>query len=158
VSDVLGLDLHDPSLREPAVVALADDGDDEVLGADPRLDVDGHANRAVVDAANGMGGGEVHGRLDATPVRDLQRPGELASSVQDRCPGRHRLGVQRLDSTGQHRGHAGAGDPLPGGRLGPVAPDRDVADGDARDVGDRVRRACLECADVESELAEARTA
>ena len=55
VSDVLGLDLHDPSLREPAVVALSDDRDDEVLRADARLDVHGHANRAVVDTAHGMG-------------------------------------------------------------------------------------------------------
>ena len=62
--------------------------------------------------------------------------------------------MQRLDRTRQHRGHAGAGDPSPSGRLGLVAPDRDVADGDARDVGDRIRRACLESADVEAELAE----
>ena len=155
-SDVLGLDLHDPSLREPAVVALADDGDDEVLRADARLGVHGHANRAVVDAADRMGGREVHGRLDAAPVGDLQRPGELARAVQDCRAGWNRLGVQRLDRTRQYGGDAGAGDPSSSGRVGLVAPDRDVADRDPRDVGDRIRRACFESSDVEAELAEAR--
>ena len=72
-TDIRGLDLDDASLGEPAVVALAHDGDDEVLRADARIGSDRHLDRAVVDAADGVRGREVDRRLDQSPLGDRQR-------------------------------------------------------------------------------------
>ena len=66
---VRGLDLDDASLGEPAVVALADDGDDEVFRADPRIGSDRDLDRAVVDASDGVRRGQVDRRLDSVPTR-----------------------------------------------------------------------------------------
>jgi hypothetical protein len=96
-ADVRGLHLDDATLRQPAVVALPDDGNDEVLRADARFRRDGDLNRSVVDAADGVGRREVDGGLDAPPFADLQRACELAGTVQDGRPCRNRLCMQRLD-------------------------------------------------------------
>jgi hypothetical protein len=66
--------------------------------------------------------------------------------------------VQRLDQAWKDGCHAGPSDAAPLGRLGLVAPNRDVPDRNAVHVGDRVRRPGLEAADAEPVLAEARTA
>ena len=53
---------------------------------------------------------------------------------------------------------AGTGDASACGRIGLVAPYRDVPDGHTGDIGDRVRRTRVEAADAESMLAEPRAA
>ena len=155
---VLCVDLHDAALRQPAVVALAHHGDDEILAPDPR--VGGHCGRdgAVVDAPHRVRGREVHGRLDAPPVGYHHRPGQLSCAVQHRHAGRHRLGMERLHGCRDDRGHARTRDSATVRRLRLVAPHRHVSDRDTRDVGDRIRCAGVETADPEAELAEPRPA
>ena len=68
--DVVGLDVHGVRIREPAVVALAHDRDDDrVPHALVRCDGDLHGS--VVDAADGVRGREVDGRLEHAPLGDL---------------------------------------------------------------------------------------
>ena len=148
------VDLDDAALREPAVVALAYDRDDEVLGPDTRLDLDRDGDRSVVHPAHRVRRREVDGRLDAAPVADLQRSGELTRPVEHGGPRGHGKRVQRLDRSGENGRHPGPGDAASLRRLGLVAPDRDVPDGHARHVGDRVRRAGVEAADAQPVLAE----
>ncbi len=140
-TDVGRLDLDDASLGEPAVVALAHDGDDEVLRADARIGCDRDLDRPVVHAADGVGGGEVHGRLDQAPLRDDHRARQLARAVQHGHARGHGCAVQRLDRRGKDGRDARACDAPSVRRLGLVAPDGDVADRDAVDVGDRIRSA-----------------
>lgn len=83
--------------------------------------------------------------------RCSSRSAERRSRLQTRsCQGRERQ-RRRHD-----RGHARARDPAPLGRIGLVAPDGDVADAYALDIGDRVARAGLELADHDAELARTR--
>ncbi len=98
-TDVGRLDLDDASLGEPAVVALTHDGDDEVLRADARIGSDGDLDRAVVDAADGVRGRQVHRRLDQSPLADHQRARELTRPVQHCRSGGDGRAEDRLDRT-----------------------------------------------------------
>ena len=144
---VLRLDLHRARVVEPAVVALADDRDHDVVGADGRIRLTRSRDGAVEDAADGHRRGEEDGRLDQPPFRDLEEAGQLACAVQRRRPGRHGTPEHGVARPGQDRGDAGAREAAADGRLGLVADDGDVADAHARDVGDRVRGTGLEVAD-----------
>ena len=104
---------------EPGVVALADDGDDDVDHAGGEEGVDD----GVVAATDGVGGGQHDRRLEDAPLAHLDRPGQLAGAVEHRHAGRHRPAEQRRHVVGHDRRHTGPGDAV---RL--VAPHRDVAD------------------------------
>ena len=132
---VCGLNMRDARIGEPAVVALADDGDHDVVCAD--AGVGGHRNLhgPLVDAADRVRRGEVDVRLEQSPLPDLVRAGQLAGAVQ------HRDARRGRQERGHDRGHAG--------HL-----DRDMADGHA-DVGDGVARPRLERADHDAVLARA---
>ena len=134
----------DARVAQPAVVALADDRDDHVVDADGRIGRDRNGDGAVHHAAHGMGRGEIDRRLEDSPFADLDRARQLAGAVEHSRAGRDGLLQEGLDRPRQDRGHARAGDR----RL--VAPDRDVADGDAGNVGDRVSRAGLQFADPQA--------
>ena len=149
------LDLHHARLAEPAVVALGDDRDDHVLHADRRVGGHRGGHGAVEHAPDGHRGGEVDRRLEHAPLGHLQRPGHLARAVEHGDARGQRLGVQRRGRGRHDRGHARARDAAPVGRLGLVAHHGDVADADARDVGDRARGPGLELADPQAERAQA---
>ena len=153
-SGVLRLDLHDGAVGEPAVVALRHDRDDDVLGPDGGIGGDRRGDGAVEDAPDGHRRGEVDRRLDQSPLGDRHAAGHLPRPVEHRRPGRDGLAKEPLGGSRQDRGHARARDPAPAGL---VAPDRDMADLHAGDVGDRVLRPRLERADPQPQLAQART-
>ena len=98
---------------------------------------DRRGDGAVEDAPDRHRRREVDRRLDQPPLRDRDEAGHLPRAVEHRRPGGHRLAEEPVGGPGQDRGHAGARDPA---AAGLVAPDRDVADPHAGDVGDRVRR------------------
>ena len=152
---VLGLHLHDARVVQPAVVALGDHGNHDVLDPDRRLSRHSRRDRPVEDPAHGHRRGEVDGRLDLAELHHLQRASQLAGAVQDRHARRHRLPPERLGRARGDRGHAGPRDAAPGGRVRLVANDGDVTHADAGDVRDRVRRAGLEPADADAVLARA---
>ena len=134
-----GLDLDDAGLAEPAVVALPHDRDDDVVHADARVGGDGRRDRAVVHAPDGHRRGQVDGRLEHPPLGDLERARQLARAVQDgRTPAGSGSPTSVAGSPGTTAVTPRAGDPAARGRLGLVAPDRDVADAHAGHVGDRV--------------------
>ena len=103
-------------------------------------------DRAVVDPPDGHRRRQVDRRLDRPPLRQRDVAGELAGAVEHRAAGRHRPAEQVR--AGRDRRHPGAR------HLRRVAPDGDVADPHAGDVGDRVRRPGLERADPQPELAQ----
>ena len=153
---VLRVDLHEAALREPAVVAFADDGNDEVLAPDLLVRADRDRDGAVVDPTNRVRGGEVDGRLDQAPLGDHHRPGQLRCAVQHRHAGGDGRGVERLHRCGHDGGHTRTRDSAPVRGLGLVAPHCDMPYGDAADVRDRIRRARLEAPDPQAEVAEPR--
>ena len=134
---------------QPAVVALADHRDHHVVDADGRIGCDRNGDCAIHHAANSMGRREIDRRLEDAPLADLDRARQLAGAVEDGCAGRDGLLQEGLDRSREDRGQARAGD----GRL--VAPDRDVANRDAGDIGDRVPRAGVELADPQAVVAQA---
>ena len=152
------LDLHDAALREPAVVALADDGDDEVLDADARVERDSRLDGAVVHPPDRVRRRQVDRRLEQSPLGDGDRPVSSPAPFSTAVPAG--TGAPKIvsDRRREDRGHARARDPAAFGRLRLVPPDRHVTDRDAGDIRDRVRRACLEPPDPETELAQARSA
>ena len=97
---------------------------------------------AVEDAPDGHRRRQVDRRLDHAPTRRTcsepvisPAPLSTATPAASGC-------ARRVVGRGRHdRGHARARDAAPGGRIGLVAHHGDVADADARDVGDRVRAA-----------------
>ena len=103
-------------------------------------------DRAVVDPPDGHRRRQVDGRLDRPPLRQRDVAGQLAGAVEHRAAGRHRTAEQVR--AGRDRRHPGAR------HLRRVAPDGDVADPHAGDVGDRVRRTGLERADPQPEIAQ----
>ena len=82
------LDVHDPRLAQPAVVAFAHARDDDVLG-DTDLGLRGHrdSNGAVVDAADRVGRRQVDGGVEQPPLANPVRAGQLAGAVEDRHAG-----------------------------------------------------------------------
>ena len=94
-----------------------------------------------------MCGRQVDGRLEDSPLADLDRAGQLTGAVQDRCSGGHGPLEEVGDRPREDCGDAGPGD-------GVLSPDRDVADPDARHVRDRVARPGLELADAQAVVAE----
>src|SRR5581483_2882234 len=120
-------------VAQPAVVALADHGDDDVVDTDSRVGCERDRDGAVVDATDGVRRREVDRCLEKPPLPDLERTRQLARTVQDR-----RAGGRRQEGR-DDGGHAGAFD-------------RHVPDGDA-DVADRVARARLEPADHDAVVA-----
>ena len=128
-----GCTCGDARVGEPAVVALADDGDHDVVDADARIGRDRDLDRAVVHAAHRVRRREVDRRLEQPPLANLVRAGQLAGAVQHRRA--RRCGQERRDDCG-HAGHF----------------DGDVADGHP-DVGDRVARPRLERADDDAVVA-----
>ena len=133
LGDVTGLHVRHARVGEPAVVALADDGDDDFVDTDPRVARHRDRDGAVVDPADRVRRGEVDRRLENPPLPDLQRARQLARAVEHGRSGRNR--ERRRDD---------------GGHSGPF--DRDVTDRDA-DVGDRVSRPGLECPNDDAVLA-----
>ena len=132
-ADVARLHVGHPRVREPAVVALADNGDHDVVDTDARVARHRHRDGAVVDAADRVGRGEVDRRLENPPLPDLERAGQLAGAVEHGRSGRG--GKRRRDDCG----HA-------------CSLDGHVTDCDP-DVGDRVPRPGLERADDDAVLA-----
>ena len=112
----------------------------------------GGRDGTVEDAADGHRRGEVDRRLDQAPLGDLEEPGQLAGAVQRGRTRRDRAGGTPMPVARHDRRDAGAGDSAPCRRRRLVAHDRDVADPNAGDVGDRVRGTGLELADPEAVL------
>src|SRR5256885_1357119 len=132
-ADVARLHVGHPRVREPAVIALADDRDHDVVDPDARIALHRHRDGAVVDPADRVGRREVDRRLEYPPLPDLERPGQLAGAVEHGRSSRD--GKRRRDDCR----HAG---PLDG-----HVTDRDP------DVGDRVPGPGLERADDDAVLA-----
>ena len=149
------LDLDRPAVAEPAVVALPHHRDDDVLRAHGGVGGDGRGDRTVEHAPDRHRGRQVDRRLDHAPLGQAHEAGQLARAVEHRAARGHGRGEQPVRRPGRDRGHAGPGDPA-AARL--VAPDRHVPHPHAADVGDRVRRAGVEGADAQPELAQAGTA
>ena len=118
----------DARVGEPAVVALADDRDHDLVGPDRRIGRDRRGDRAVEHAPDRHRRGQVDRRLDQPHSRDLEEARQLARAVQHRRSGRHRRAVDPVARPGQDRRHAGARDTAADGRLRLVADDGDVAD------------------------------
>ncbi len=111
---------HRARVGEIAVVALADDRQDDVVGAAP-----GGDDRRLKHGPDRMRPAEVDGGLHPSALVDLELRGELADAVDGRRRGRRRQ-LRRRDD-----GDAG---PLSAGCLR-------LADPDPGNVGDRVPRA-----------------
>src|SRR5262249_6116319 len=88
--DVGGLHVGHARVGEPAVVAFADHGDDHLLDAYPRIRGHRHRDSAVVDAPDGVRGGEIDRSFEQSPFADLERAGEFTSAVEERGAGRQR--------------------------------------------------------------------
>ena len=152
---VVGLDLNDAGIVQPAVVALGDHRDDDVLDPDRRLRGHGRRHGAVVDAADRHRRGEVDGCLEHSELHHLKGAGHLPGAVQDRDAGRHRLGPERLRHAGGDRGDTGSRDAPAGGRVRLVAANGHVAHAHPGHVRNRVTRAGVEHADADAVLARA---
>ena len=131
--DVARLHVRDPRVAQPAVVALPDDRDDDVVDAHSRIGGDRGHDGSVIDAPDGVRGGEVDRCVEQPPLPDLERPGQLACTVEHRRSRRHRQ-LRRHDC--RHARHL----------------DGDMADRDS-DVGDRVPGTGLELADQDPVVA-----
>ena len=118
---VCRLDLHRARVVQPAVVALADDRDHDVVDADRRVGLAGDRHGAVEDAADRHRRGEVDRRLDQAPLGDLEEAGQLPGAVQGGDPGRNRAAEDGRPGAGQDRRDARARDPAPRGRRRLVA-------------------------------------
>ena len=87
--------LHDARIVEPAVVALSDDRQDDVLDPDRAVRGDRGRDRSVEHAPDLHRRRQVDGRLEHAPFADRERPGQLAGAVQHRDPGGQRLPEER---------------------------------------------------------------
>src|SRR5262249_54884661 len=150
--DVLGRDVPTGGVVEKAVVALADDGEDDVLDvAVAGVVLDHPARRGVSDHADGPAVGEEDRRLGQAPLGDLRYPGDLVGAVEHERAGHDAIvegvvaGEDRRDP-GAHRADAG-------NELAAPVVEGDVPDLHAADVGDGVEAPGLIAADFGPELA-----
>ena len=125
---------HGARIRHLAVVALADDRDNDLAGPLP-----GGQDGRLEDRADGVRAAQVHRGLDRSALVDLELGGQLAGAV-DRRYARGR----------RQRGGATTVTPV----RSPLAGLR-VTDQDARDVGDRVAGTGLHQPDGAGHLAPA---
>ena len=88
---------------QPAVVALADDRDHDVVDADPGVGLAGDGHGTVEDASDGHRRGEIDRRLDQAPLGDLEEAGQLPGAVEGSDAGRHRAAERGRPGAGQDR-------------------------------------------------------
>ncbi len=135
VGDVLSGDVV-----EPGVVALAHDGDEDVvLRADARIVPDHPPHGAGGDGADAQGVRQEDRRLEQAPLEELRHTRHLARTVQDEAASDDAV-VEDVAAEGHHRGqarsHGAASTSDP--RTGLSFDERGVPHANSGDVRDRI--------------------
>ncbi len=147
---VLGGHLHPARIVEKAVVALGDDRDDHLIGADRRVLGDQKLAGGVVHAPQLHRRGQEHRGLGQTPLARSEKSRALPRPVEDGAARWH--GAPKQVAAQVDDGHAGPGYATAGGRWPLVAPHGGVTDAHAGHVDYRSSRATGQNADPDPEL------
>jgi acetoin utilization deacetylase AcuC-like enzyme len=151
-ADVVGADLHPPTVVEVGVVALPHDRDHDVVG-DAAVALELDLTGGVVDAPELHGRGQVDGGLGGPPLAGGDEARALARAVEH---GAARGDGALVGVVGEQQArHAGAGDSAPGRRGRLVAVHGGVADADACHVEDGVGPTSGQGPDPDSHLTHA---
>jgi hypothetical protein len=151
--DVLGAHVHPVDVAQVAVVGLADDR--QVPALLVRRDRGrGSGDQRVADDADGVGVREPDDGGQEPGLADPLEAGQLAVSVQAVAAGEGGLGPGVVGAGDDHR-DAGPHRPAADDERAVDLDQRSVADADACDVGDRVRRSGRQAADDDREVAGA---
>ena len=142
-----------PGFVEPRVVGLAHHGDRNHLVVTPcmRDGLEHGVDDRIEHSPDRGGAGQHDRRLERPPLGHRDRAGELATAIQHGVARGHRPFPEGANLVGHDRRHSRAGD-----AVGFVLPDRDVADGHARNVGDGVVLAGGQRAERQPELRRGR--